>query len=54
MVNYQLGEALGMSERNYLSKCIGFRTYSHAFGLAEFNGTIHFALQGQNRIAQSP
>ena len=45
---------VGMSRKCKMCKCIGYTPYSHAFALAESNGTIYFALRGLERLPQEP
>ena len=35
-------------------KYIAYTSFSHAFALAESNGTNHFALRGRERLPQEP
>ena len=50
----QQQEALGMFRKCKMWKCIGYTPFSHAFALAESNGTIYFALRGLKRLPQEP
>ena len=48
-----LGAPLGVFRFQKIVKFIAYCSDSHDFGLAEFNGTIHFALGHRELLPQS-